>query len=93
MNFKEAKRRLEAMGWELDRVKGSHYIYRLNNDDKNEFILSQHRGDCKKYVVRKLRELEEQFKLNKPKKETAEEINMEDLVYDKSVESIISIHW
>jgi len=47
MKFRKAKVLLEKDGWELDRVRGSHYVY---IKDDTEFILPHHSGDISRVV-------------------------------------------
>lgn len=55
MGFKQARRIVESLGWKLDRVRGSHYIYTKCGV---EFILPQHRGDIPKFILRKIKLME-----------------------------------
>jgi predicted RNA binding protein YcfA (HicA-like mRNA interferase family) len=61
MGFKQARRIVESLGWKLDRVRGSHYIY---TKDGVEFILPQHRGDIPRFILKRIR-LMEQYESDK----------------------------
>ena len=71
MGFKEAKRLLQSMGWKVDRVRGSHYIFRLNNDEKNEFVLPQHRGDIPKFLINQIRRMKKEYDEHNTRKPAA----------------------
>lgn len=54
MRFKQARRIIEGIGWKLDRVRGSHYIFVKNNV---ELILAQHTKDLPIFMRRKIDKL------------------------------------
>lgn len=54
MRFKQARRIIESIGWKLDRVRGSHYIFTKN---ETELILAQHTKDLPIFMRRKIDKL------------------------------------
>jgi predicted RNA binding protein YcfA (HicA-like mRNA interferase family) len=54
VKFREAKKALEEMGWELNRVKGSHYHYQKGTE---EFICPCHTGDLSRFIKIKIEKM------------------------------------
>jgi predicted RNA binding protein YcfA (HicA-like mRNA interferase family) len=55
MRFSEVKRMLEAKGYRLDRIRGSHHVF-IKAGVKNE-IVPVHNGKVKPYYVREIQKL------------------------------------
>ncbi len=61
VRFADAQRLAEALGFELDRVRGSHHIYRHPNGQR--LNLQARGGQAKPYQLRQLLELVERHAL------------------------------
>ena len=62
VRFADAQRLAEALGFELDRVRGSHHIYRHAGGDLR-LNLQAHGGQAKPYQLRQLLDLVERHAL------------------------------
>jgi predicted RNA binding protein YcfA (HicA-like mRNA interferase family) len=62
VRFADAQRLVEALGFELDRVRGSHHIYR-HPALQQRINLQPLRGQAKPYQMRQLLELVERYDL------------------------------
>lgn len=60
VRFKDAQRLVEALGFELDRVQGSHHIYR-HPMIAQRINLQARGGEAKPYQLRQLLELMERY--------------------------------
>jgi predicted RNA binding protein YcfA (HicA-like mRNA interferase family) len=63
VRFRDAQRLVKALGFELDRVQGSHHIYRHPMIGQR-INLQARGGDAKPYQLRQLLELVERYALN-----------------------------
>lgn len=61
VRFNDAQRLVEALGFELDRVRGSHHIYRHSAGQR--LNLQARGGQAKPYQLRQLLELVERHAL------------------------------
>jgi predicted RNA binding protein YcfA (HicA-like mRNA interferase family) len=55
VRFSEIRRRVEAHGWVLVRVRGSHHVFRL--PDGRIYVVSVHRNKVKYVYVREIEKL------------------------------------
>lgn len=63
VRFSELRGLVEAFGFELDRVRGSHHIYK--HEDVSEFLnLQSIGGEAKPYQVRQFLDLVEEYNLS-----------------------------
>lgn len=62
VRFKDAQRLVEALGFELDRVQGSHHIYR-HPEIAQRINLQARGGEAKPYQLRQLLDLMERYAL------------------------------
>jgi predicted RNA binding protein YcfA (HicA-like mRNA interferase family) len=46
MNFREAEKKVTDDGWQLERIKGSHHIYK-HPSKPGRVIIANHPGDLK----------------------------------------------
>lgn len=63
VRFKDAQRLVEALGFELDRVQGSHHIYR-HPQIRERINLQARSGEAKPYQLRQVLDLIERYALH-----------------------------
>jgi predicted RNA binding protein YcfA (HicA-like mRNA interferase family) len=64
--FSDVQRLAEALGFTLDRVAGSHHIYRHPDVTERLNLQPSRSGDAKPYQLRQLLQLAERHALNLP---------------------------
>lgn len=62
VRFTDTQRLVEALGFELDRTRGSHHIYR-HPTIRQRINLQPHRGQAKPYQLRQLLDVIERHAL------------------------------
>lgn len=67
VSFGDAQRLLEALGFTLDRVAGSHHIYRHSEVTAQLNLQPGRNGDAKPYQLRQLLQLIDRHALTLPK--------------------------
>lgn len=82
MRFREAKQRITALGYKLDRVKGSHHIFVKG---MKEFIICKHSRDVHKFCERDIKVLEDEHSRETRQRVTAVHTLLEDQGHDGGV--------
>lgn len=62
ISFNDFRRLVEAFGWELDRVNGSHHIFK-HVEVERLINLQDHKGTAKPYQIRQFLRLVERYDL------------------------------